>query len=98
MSMHEIVVTIICCFRQPRPKLWLSSCAGDDRGSWKQYDACELVKQYKGPELPALIDVGTADSFLEVSLGLKGQWGFVLLLQKMPPPVVCSYCFHLWKV
>jgi len=45
-----------------------SGYLGDERESWKQYDACELVKQYKGPELPALIDVGTADNFLEVQL------------------------------
>jgi len=35
---------------------------GDDKESWKEWDASELVKGYKG-EFPALVDVGTADNF-----------------------------------
>jgi len=31
--------------------------------SWLQYDATELVKNYKGPELQVLIDQGTEDNF-----------------------------------
>lgn len=42
--------------------------AGEDRELWKQYDACELVKQYKGPKLPTLVDTGTADPFLQEQL------------------------------
>ncbi|EEQ32969.1 putative S-formylglutathione hydrolase [Microsporum canis] len=35
---------------------------GDDKAKWKQHDATELVKQWKGP-LSILIDVGTGDNF-----------------------------------
>lgn len=38
----------------------------EDKESWKQYDACELMRQYKGPHLPLLVDTGSADSFLQV--------------------------------
>lgn len=39
---------------------------GPDREEWKEWDATELVKKYKGPPLSyILIDVGKADSFLE---------------------------------
>jgi len=37
---------------------------GDDQLSWKQYDATELIKEYKGPDLHILCDCGTSDSFL----------------------------------
>ena len=34
---------------------------GDDRDTWKQYDSCELVKQYNGPPFDILADqVSTA--------------------------------------
>ncbi|MCR9141172.1 MAG: S-formylglutathione hydrolase [bacterium] len=36
---------------------------GDDRNAWAEYDACHLVAERK-PELPILIDQGTADDFL----------------------------------
>ncbi|PGH18954.1 S-formylglutathione hydrolase [Polytolypa hystricis UAMH7299] len=39
-----------------------SGYLGDDKKKWKQHDATELVKQWKGP-LDALIDVGTGDQF-----------------------------------
>ncbi len=29
---------------------------GEDRGTWTQYDATELLKSYTGPQLPILID------------------------------------------
>eukprot|EP00877_Chromochloris_zofingiensis_P000252 jgi/Chrzof1/10227/Cz04g33100.t1 len=45
-----------------------SNYLGEDRELWKQYDACELVKQYKGPKLPTLVDTGTADPFLQEQL------------------------------
>ncbi|KAF2095481.1 S-formylglutathione hydrol [Rhizodiscina lignyota] len=35
---------------------------GDDSAKWKEHDATELVKQWKGP-LELLIDVGTGDNF-----------------------------------
>ncbi len=41
-----------------------SGYLGSDRVTWKNWDACELVKQYSGPPLPhILIDQGKDDSF-----------------------------------
>ncbi|RYV03602.1 S-formylglutathione hydrolase [Shewanella sp. OPT22] len=40
-----------------------SAYLGNDVESWKQYDACELLKQEKAT-LPILIDQGDADNFL----------------------------------
>eukprot|EP00882_Tetradesmus_deserticola_P002116 GHRQ01002266.1.p1 GENE.GHRQ01002266.1~~GHRQ01002266.1.p1 ORF type:complete len:289 (+),score=92.83 GHRQ01002266.1:169-1035(+) len=40
----------------------------DNKELWKAHDATELVKTYNGPALPALVDTGTGDSFLEVQL------------------------------
>lgn len=37
---------------------------GDDQSAWKQYDATELIKEYKGPDLHILCDCGTSDNFL----------------------------------
>ncbi|KAF5840157.1 Alpha/Beta hydrolase protein [Dunaliella salina] len=34
-----------------------------DKEAWKQYDSTELMKGYKGPHLPLLVDQGSADSF-----------------------------------
>jgi S-formylglutathione hydrolase len=45
----------------------LSNYLGDDRQSWKQYDAVELVKQAK-QHLPVLVDQGDADNFLTEQL------------------------------
>jgi S-formylglutathione hydrolase FrmB len=36
---------------------------GDDREEWKQHDATELVRAWKGDAFDALIDVGTGDNF-----------------------------------
>jgi S-formylglutathione hydrolase len=40
---------------------------GDDRGAWKRYDACELVRSAT-EKLPLLIDQGEADEFLDTQL------------------------------
>uniref|UniRef100_A0A0G4H970 S-formylglutathione hydrolase n=1 Tax=Chromera velia CCMP2878 TaxID=1169474 RepID=A0A0G4H970_9ALVE len=48
----------------PWGKKAFSGYLGDDQEQWKMYDACELMKTYKGPDLHILIDQGTADSFL----------------------------------
>jgi len=37
---------------------------GSDKEGWKQYDATELIKNYKGKDLHILCDCGTADNFL----------------------------------
>lgn len=36
--------------------------------SWKSYDACELLRAYKGPARSVLVDYGSADEFLEEQL------------------------------
>jgi S-formylglutathione hydrolase len=37
---------------------------GDDKESWKEYDATELASKYAGPQLNVLIDQGSKDQFL----------------------------------
>ena len=41
---------------------------GANLEAWKQYDATELAKGYKGPKTEIFVDLGTADSFLEEQL------------------------------
>ncbi|XP_076062759.1 S-formylglutathione hydrolase isoform X3 [Oratosquilla oratoria] len=36
----------------------------ENKDAWKEYDACELVKNYKGTPLQILVDQGKADNFL----------------------------------
>jgi len=45
-----------------------SGYLGEDRASWAQYDATELMKGYAGPHLPLLIDQGSSDNFLAAQL------------------------------
>lgn len=49
-----------CAWGQKAFPLYL----GEDKNSWKQYDAKELIKSYKGKDLHILCDCGTADNFL----------------------------------
>ena len=44
-----------------------SNYLGEDRESWNQYDASEIVKNNKS-EMPILIDQGTDDKFLDEQL------------------------------
>lgn len=39
-----------------------------DKELWRAHDASELVRGYAGPPLPALIDTGSADQFLDSQL------------------------------
>lgn len=41
---------------------------GEDREAWKEYDATELVRAYKGAALPVLVDTGSEDQFLQTQL------------------------------
>jgi len=41
---------------------------GEDESTWKEYDACELIKSFSGDKLPILVDQGTADNFLAEQL------------------------------
>lgn len=52
----------------------------DNKELWKAHDASELVKLYQGPSLPALIDTGSADNFLEVQVSFRDDV-LTLLLQ-----------------
>eukprot|EP00210_Caulerpa_lentillifera_P003301 g3152.t1 len=45
-----------------------SGYLGDNQEDWKQYDACELLKKYEGPQIPWLVDTGTADQYLDIQL------------------------------
>jgi len=45
-----------------------SGYLGEDKSTWDEYDACQLLKNYDGPRLPVLVDQGTADNFLESQL------------------------------
>lgn len=40
----------------------------ENRQLWNEYDATELAKSYKGPELDILMDTGTGDDFLSQQL------------------------------
>jgi S-formylglutathione hydrolase len=37
---------------------------GDYKEAWKEYDATELLKEFKGKFVPTLIDIGTKDDFM----------------------------------
>ena len=41
---------------------------GDDKESWKEYDATELIKKYNGPPVEIFIDQGSEDKFLKDQL------------------------------
>ncbi len=45
---------------------------GEDRQSWQQWDACELLKYYQGKAIPMLVDQGDNDSFLGEQLQPEG--------------------------
>jgi S-formylglutathione hydrolase len=45
----------------------LSQYLGDDEEEWEKYDTCALIEA-GAPELPMLIDQGSADAFLEEQL------------------------------
>lgn len=45
----------------------LSGYLGEDKSTWRDYDACELIKSVK-EKLPILVDQGDADNFLQEQL------------------------------
>lgn len=44
-----------------------SAYLGDDTAAWKQYDSCELLREF-GQTLPLRVDQGLADNFLDQQL------------------------------
>ena len=71
----------------PWGKKAFSGYLGPDRETWKQWDATELVKSYKGPPFSyILIDQGKADSFLTDGQLLPEN--FVQSAQESGVPVV----------
>jgi len=45
-----------------------SAYLGEDRATWKAYDACELAQIYNGPDPHILVDQGSEDKFLATQL------------------------------
>ncbi|KAI9482992.1 MAG: s-formylglutathione hydrolase-like protein [Benjaminiella poitrasii] len=45
-----------------------SNYLGSDKESWKQYDTIELLRTHMNERMDVLVDVGTADGFLEKEL------------------------------
>ena len=75
----------------------LSNFLGDDRQTWQQYDAVELVKQAQ-QQLPVLVDQGTADNFLKEQLKTEllvraGQVADFPIQIRMQPDYDHSYFF-----
>jgi S-formylglutathione hydrolase len=75
----------------------LSNYLGDDRHTWKHYDAVELIKQAQ-QHLPVLVDQGTADNFLTEQLKTEllvsaGQVADFPIQIRMQPDYDHSYFF-----
>lgn len=60
---------------------------GPDKEAWKQYDACELIKGYKGKDLYILCDQGTADNFLTGDPNQLQPHAFMTAAQEARVPV-----------
>lgn len=60
---------------------------GEDQQGWKQYDATELVSQYKGKDLHVLCDCGTADSFLVGEVNQLQPLAFMAAAQQAKVPI-----------
>mmetsp|Transcript_158288 Transcript_158288/g.507692 ORF Transcript_158288/g.507692 Transcript_158288/m.507692 type:complete len:291 (-) Transcript_158288:72-944(-) len=60
---------------------------GDDKEAWKQYDACELIKSYKGRDLHILCDQGTGDNFLSAEVNQLQPLAFMQAAQDAKVPV-----------
>jgi S-formylglutathione hydrolase len=60
---------------------------GDDKESWKQYDAVELLQNYKGKDLHILCDQGTLDNFLIGDVNQLCPLAFIEAANKAKVPV-----------
>ncbi|KAI8877981.1 putative S-formylglutathione hydrolase [Backusella circina FSU 941] len=64
-AFSPIANPINCPWGQKAFKNYLGA---DNEESWKQYDAIELLKKHPNERMDILVDVGTADGFLEKEL------------------------------
>mmetsp|Transcript_127256 Transcript_127256/g.224031 ORF Transcript_127256/g.224031 Transcript_127256/m.224031 type:complete len:284 (-) Transcript_127256:152-1003(-) len=60
---------------------------GEDKEMWKEYDACELIKTYKGKDLHILVDQGTADNFLKGDVNQLQPIAFIQAAAEAGVPV-----------
>lgn len=60
---------------------------GDNQDAWKQYDATELIKDYKGKDLHILCDCGTGDNFLTGDVNQLQPLTFIDAALKAKVPV-----------
>lgn len=61
-----------------------SGYLGNDMEEWRKYDACELLKDFKGEGNEILIDQGTADAFLEQNQLLPERFEEICKLKQIP--------------
>jgi len=71
----------------PWGKKALSLYLGDDTEAWKQYDATELIKSYKGRDLHIVCDQGTEDNFLCGDVNQLQPLAFIAAAQEAKVPV-----------
>lgn len=71
----------------PWGKKALSLYLGDNTEAWKQYDATELIKSYKGRDLHILCDQGTEDNFLSGEVNQLQPLSFIAAAQEAKVPV-----------
>merc|ERR1711920_898924 len=64
---------------------------GENHGDWKKYDANELVKEYKGPDLHILCDCGTKDGFLVGDVDQLTPLNFIDAALKAKVPVTFRF-------
>jgi len=60
---------------------------GANQEAWKNYDACELIKNYKNKDLHILCDQGTADNFLKGDVNQLQPLAFIEAAGKAGVPV-----------
>mmetsp|Transcript_87600 Transcript_87600/g.151681 ORF Transcript_87600/g.151681 Transcript_87600/m.151681 type:complete len:284 (+) Transcript_87600:66-917(+) len=64
-----------------------SNYLGEDKEAWKEYDACELVKSYRGKDLHILCDQGTDDNFLKGAVNQLQPVAFIQAAAEAGVPV-----------
>merc|ERR1712190_654957 len=60
---------------------------GEDKETWKEYDATELIKKYQGRDLHILCDQGTDDNFLKGDVNQLQPLNFIAAAQEAKVPV-----------